>query len=214
MVQPDSASVRGSLILLQHAGGDTAASADLDAVGFRPRPDLATTLTACRSPQRPTSCHAVGLAGVLDERRELRAPPPPEPAPARTSWPLSATWSSASCDWRATPASPPPCGTPHATRPELSGCSQAGSNGQQWDKAKALTPALTCSAPPHSPHQPTIKEGNHALSARARIQPPLNQAGPSSVVAARAGQARQLTAPAAAAAGAVGLLPASGKECS
>src|SRR6266851_8979933 len=65
----------GRLVLLDHAGRDPA-SADRDAVVFGPGPDLATALPACRSPRSPACRPAPRLAGVLDERRELRAEGP------------------------------------------------------------------------------------------------------------------------------------------
>jgi hypothetical protein len=55
----------------------------------------------------------------------VRTPAPHAPAPGRTSWPPSATWSSASCAWPATTASPALSATPPANRHVRSACSQA-----------------------------------------------------------------------------------------
>ena len=59
-----------------------------------------------------------------------RTPLPHAPAPARTSWPPSVTWSSASCAWPGMPASPVRSGALHVIPHARSGCSQAGSDGQ------------------------------------------------------------------------------------
>ncbi len=59
-----------------------------------------------------------------------RISPPPGPAPGRTSWPPSGTWSSASCAWPATPASPLRSAAPPATPYAHIACAQAASNSQ------------------------------------------------------------------------------------
>src|SRR5215472_2432332 len=61
------------LVLLEHAGRDPPAVADRDAVGLRPRPDVAAALAAGRGPRRPASQSPAGLAVMLDERPELLA---------------------------------------------------------------------------------------------------------------------------------------------
>jgi len=47
---PGSASLRGGLVPLEHAGRDAAAVADRDAVVFRPRPDVGAAPPAFRCP--------------------------------------------------------------------------------------------------------------------------------------------------------------------
>jgi hypothetical protein len=61
------------LVLLDDAGGDAAAVAERDARPFRPRADTAAALTACRGPPGPAALCLSGLAGVVDEGRELPA---------------------------------------------------------------------------------------------------------------------------------------------
>lgn len=70
---PVSASVGSCLVLLHHAGGDTPARTDRDAMVVRPSPDIAAALTAGGGLGRPVDLPAPGLAGMLDERRRLLA---------------------------------------------------------------------------------------------------------------------------------------------
>src|SRR2546430_6320840 len=66
-----SAVLARGVVLLHHARGDTAPLTDLDALVFRPGPDVAAALPAGRGP--PRAAAPPGLAGVLDERRQLLA---------------------------------------------------------------------------------------------------------------------------------------------
>src|SRR5712691_10179544 len=68
-----SASFGGGLVLLHHTRRDPPAIADRDAVVFRPRTYLAAAVPAGRRPGSPASQSPASCAGVLDERRELRA---------------------------------------------------------------------------------------------------------------------------------------------
>jgi hypothetical protein len=56
----------GGPVLLSHAGRDSPAGADRDAVLFRPRPDLAAALPPGRRPAGPAGRPASRLMGVLD----------------------------------------------------------------------------------------------------------------------------------------------------
>src|SRR5258708_22898536 len=73
-----------------------AAVADRNAVGFRPRPDLAAALASGRSSRRPAALSSCSLARMLDEGCEpltefprilvpdialVPPPPPPDPPP-------------------------------------------------------------------------------------------------------------------------------------
>src|SRR5262249_23759004 len=68
-----SASFGRGLVLLHHARRDPPAIADRNAVVFRPRTDVAAALPAGRGPGSPANQSSAGLAGMLDERRELLA---------------------------------------------------------------------------------------------------------------------------------------------
>src|SRR5512135_1704434 len=68
-----SASCGRGMVLLGHAGRDTATLTDGDAVLFRPGPDIAAALAAARGPGCPARLPPPGLTGVLDERRQLLA---------------------------------------------------------------------------------------------------------------------------------------------
>src|SRR6266851_2819291 len=61
------------VVLLQHAGRDTAALTDCQAVLFRPGPDITAALTADCGPPGPARLCPPGLAGVLKIGRELLA---------------------------------------------------------------------------------------------------------------------------------------------
>src|SRR5579859_2505697 len=61
----------GGVVLLCHAGRDTPALADRDALVLRPGPDITAALTACRRARRPAGWSPRGFAGMLHEGGDL-----------------------------------------------------------------------------------------------------------------------------------------------
>src|SRR6266516_1515443 len=71
-----SAPFVGGFVPLRNAGRDAPAAADVDALFFRPRPDIAAVLMARRGTRWPAALPPANPAGVLDEGCQLLAERP------------------------------------------------------------------------------------------------------------------------------------------
>jgi hypothetical protein len=97
-----------------------------------PRPATRSPRCPQPRPRRPSSPNGSAATGrsrtsctgsAMSPSAKTSPPRALEPGP--TSWPPSGTWSSASCAWPVTRASPAPSGTPGATPRAHSACSRA-----------------------------------------------------------------------------------------